>query len=80
MLKLRFIGRGMYMEFHHPTYPRIVTSRVVDIRACRSSTLPVPQRRLTDRPRSQDLLRHMKLPAQARELVSQSAYEESGVD
>ena len=33
MLKLRFIGRGMYLEFHHPTYPRIVTSRVLDIRA-----------------------------------------------
>ena len=33
MLKLRFIGRGMCMEFHHPAYPRIVTSRVVDIRA-----------------------------------------------
>jgi len=33
MLKLRFIGRGMYIEFQHPTYPRIVTSRVVDIRA-----------------------------------------------
>jgi len=33
MLRLRFIGRGMYMEFHPPTYPRIVTSRVVDIRA-----------------------------------------------
>ena len=33
MLKLRFIGRGMYLEFHHPVYPRIVTSRVVDIRA-----------------------------------------------
>ena len=33
MLKLRFIGRGMRLEFRHPTYPRIVTSRVVDIRA-----------------------------------------------
>jgi len=33
MLKLRFIGRGMRLEFCHPIYPRIVTSRVVDIRA-----------------------------------------------
>jgi hypothetical protein len=31
MLKLRFIGRGMYLEFHHPTYPRIVTSRVLEL-------------------------------------------------
>ena len=33
MLKLRFIGRGMRLEFSHPTYRRIVTSRIVDIRA-----------------------------------------------
>ncbi len=33
MLKMRFIGRGMRLEFQHPAYPRIVTSRVVDIRA-----------------------------------------------
>jgi len=33
MLKMRFIGRGMRLEFCHPTYPRIITSRVVDIRA-----------------------------------------------
>jgi len=33
MLKLRFVGRGMYLEFHHPAYPRILTSRVMDIRA-----------------------------------------------
>jgi len=35
MLKLRFIGRGMRLEFGHPTYRRIVTSRIVDIRASR---------------------------------------------
>jgi hypothetical protein len=35
MLKLRFIGRGMRLEFMHPTYRRIVTSRIVDIRASR---------------------------------------------
>jgi hypothetical protein len=32
MLKLRFIGRGMHLEFCHPTYHTITTSRVVDIR------------------------------------------------
>jgi hypothetical protein len=35
MLKLRFIGRGMRLEFSHPTYHRIITSRIVDIRASR---------------------------------------------
>ena len=33
MLKLRFIGRGMHLEFCHPTYHTITTSRVVDIRS-----------------------------------------------
>lgn len=33
MLKLRFIGRGMRLEFCHPTYHTITTSRIVDIRA-----------------------------------------------
>ena len=32
MLKLRYIGRGMHIEFCHPTYHTITTSRVVDIR------------------------------------------------
>jgi hypothetical protein len=32
MLKLGFIGRGMHLEFCHPTYYTITTSRVVDIR------------------------------------------------
>ena len=31
-LKLRYIGRGMHLEFCHPTYHTITTSRVVDIR------------------------------------------------
>ena len=35
MLKVRFIGRGMRLEFSHPTFRRIVTSRIVDIRASR---------------------------------------------
>ena len=33
MLKLRFVGRGMRLEFQHPTHRRIVTSRIADIRA-----------------------------------------------
>jgi hypothetical protein len=33
MLKVRFIGRGMHLEFHHPGYSRpIVTSRIEEIR------------------------------------------------
>jgi hypothetical protein len=32
MIKLRFIGRGMKMEFVHPTLGVILTSRVRDIR------------------------------------------------
>jgi hypothetical protein len=35
MLKLRFLGRGMYMEFNHPDYRRpIVTSPIQEIREC----------------------------------------------
>ena len=33
MLKMRFIGRGMHLEFQHPTYRRVTTSRIRDIRA-----------------------------------------------
>jgi len=32
MLKMRFVGRGMHLEFQHPTYRRIVTLPVVEIR------------------------------------------------
>ena len=33
MLKVRFIGRGMHLEFHHPNYKApIVTSRIQEIR------------------------------------------------
>ena len=35
MLKLRFVGRGMQLEFCHPAYSTpIVTSRVQEIREC----------------------------------------------
>lgn len=33
MLKLRFIGQGMHLEFRHPVYRTILTSRIVEIRA-----------------------------------------------
>jgi len=32
MCKLGYIGRGMFMEFNHPTLGRITTTRVKDIR------------------------------------------------
>ena len=35
MLKQRFIGRGMHLEFSHPSYRTpIVTSRIQEIREC----------------------------------------------
>lgn len=37
MLKLRFVGRGMHLEFHHPEYRTpIVTSAIQEIRECLS--------------------------------------------
>src|SRR6476646_3680110 len=33
LLKQHFIGRGMHLEFMHPAYQRILTSRIVEIRA-----------------------------------------------
>jgi hypothetical protein len=33
MLKLRFVGRGMHLEFLHPVYQTITTSRILEIRA-----------------------------------------------
>ena len=33
MLKLRFVGRGMHLEFHHPEYRTpIITSTIQEIR------------------------------------------------
>jgi hypothetical protein len=33
MLKMRFIGRGMHLEFHHPAYSTpIITSAIQEIR------------------------------------------------
>jgi hypothetical protein len=33
MIKTKFVGRGMHLEFEHPVYRTIVTSRIVDIQA-----------------------------------------------
>lgn len=32
MLKLSFVGRGMYLEFQHPEFETITTSRILDVR------------------------------------------------
>ncbi len=32
MLKAEFIGRGMRLEFRHPSFQTVVTSRIVEIR------------------------------------------------
>lgn len=38
MLKMRFIGRSMHLEFKHPEYrTAIITSRIVEIRAATHS-------------------------------------------
>jgi hypothetical protein len=31
MLKAEYIGRGMRLEFRHPDYKTVVTSRIVEI-------------------------------------------------
>jgi hypothetical protein len=33
MLKVRYIGRGMHLEFRHPEYRTIMTSRILEVRA-----------------------------------------------
>ena len=43
MLKMRFIGRSMHLEFKHPEYRTpIITSRIVEIREAVGSKEPVP--------------------------------------
>ena len=46
MLKLRYIGRGMHLEFHHPAYSApIITSAIQEI--CESITpISVPRARV----------------------------------
>ena len=38
MIKTRYIGRGMRLEFGHPTYQPIRTSVILDVRACPASS------------------------------------------
>jgi hypothetical protein len=33
MLMMKYVGRGMQLEFDHPVYRTILTSRIIDIRA-----------------------------------------------
>jgi hypothetical protein len=42
MLKSKYVGRGMHLEFEHPVHRTILTSRIVDIRAlpCRLADAP----------------------------------------
>lgn len=45
MLKTRYIGRGMHLEFCHPDYRTpIVTSRIQEIRECPSLFQPEPEK------------------------------------
>lgn len=32
MLKTKYVGRGMHLEFEHPVHRTILTSRIIDIR------------------------------------------------
>jgi len=46
MLKVRFIGRGMHLEFCHPEYRTpIITSRIEEIRECRQVKMAEPSER-----------------------------------
>ena len=33
MIKTKYVGRGMHLEFEHPVHRTIITSRIVDIQA-----------------------------------------------
>jgi hypothetical protein len=57
MLKLRFIGRGMRLEFRHPRYQTVTTSRIVDIRASDQLARAMAERAGTNRARLRDLIR-----------------------
>jgi hypothetical protein len=50
MLKQRYIGRGMHLEFCHPDYRTpIVTSRIQEIREDRLESLPIRMMRRESR-------------------------------
>ena len=47
MLKIGFVGRGMHLEFRHPSYRTpIVTSRILEIRQCEQDAPELSDRRL----------------------------------
>ena len=50
MIRQRFVGRGMHLEFHHPDYRTpIVTSPVQEIREClRMQAASVSEMRVPD--------------------------------
>ena len=51
MLKIRFVGRGMHLEFRHPAYRTpIVTSRIVEVRQCDEDGLDRTEAELETRP------------------------------
>lgn len=57
MLKLRFIGRGMHLEFRHPEYRTpIVTSRIQEVREC----TVVPVARSSQQSLEQEARPHLK--------------------
>ena len=43
MLKMHFVGRGMFLEFDHPEFGVIRTSRIQEIRELRAVSRPAPQ-------------------------------------
>lgn len=40
MLKVDYIGRGMHLEFHHPEFQTITTSKIIEIRPQAASERP----------------------------------------
>ena len=49
MLKRRFVGRGMRLEYYHPEYSKpIVTSRIQEVRECAELALILDGPRITD--------------------------------
>jgi hypothetical protein len=45
MILARFIGRGMHLEFTHPVYGRITTSRIMDVRVLDENHTPASRTR-----------------------------------
>ena len=47
MIKMQFIGRGMFLEFGHPTFGIILTSRIQEVRELAKE--PTPDQRVYGR-------------------------------